>query len=317
MFQLLHLKYLSKAQSLIEVLVAIGVGIILIGSSAILIGVSLQSYNSIKQHLQANFLIRQEAEVIQALAHNNWHSMANLTKQKDYYVNLSEGIWTINPEQEINNINNVSYKRYFQVHDVYRDANGNIVQGDKKDPNTLKITIFLEYGNNSTSISFYLMRFSNNQVFHQSDWSEGEGQEGPVPNPGSQFAYAENINFDTEGQITMATTTDNAVLFSSILDTGINGGAGFNSFLWLGSFNTGGIVKFQIAFSNSPVGPWVYYGPISEEEDWYEENPNISINFPITEPASPQNNRYIRYKVLLSTSDISPRIDDIIINWSP
>ena len=66
MFQLLHLKYLSKAQSLIEVLVAIGVGIILIGSSAILIGVSLQSYNSIKQHLQANFLIS-GSEVIQAL----------------------------------------------------------------------------------------------------------------------------------------------------------------------------------------------------------------------------------------------------------
>jgi len=47
--------------------------------------------------------------------------------------------------------------------------------------------------------------------------------------------------------MTTATTTD-ATLTSSILDTGVSGGAGFNSLLWQGSLGTGGIVKFQIAF---------------------------------------------------------------------
>lgn len=309
--------YKIKAQSLIEILVAIAVGVILIGSSAILIGVSLNSYNMIRQHLQANFLIRQEAEAIQALAHNNWHSIANLEKQSDYQINLSEDIWTIDSGQEIDNINNVSYKRHFQIYDVNRDGNGNIVQIGNDDPNTLKITIFLEYGNDSTStsISFYLVRSFNNQVFHQSDWSGGDGQEGPIPNPGNRFASAENINFNTEEQITMATTTSGAELVSSILDTGIDGGAEFNSLLWQGDSKDGN-VKFQIAFSNSLTGSWTYYGPNSTE-DWYQPNPNSSYVFPINGNTSPQNKRYIRYKINLSTTGISPQINDIIINWSP
>jgi len=319
MFQISFLNSSKKAQSLVEILVAISVGVILIGSSTVLIGVSLKSYNSIRQHLQASFLIRQESEAIQSLAQNNWHSIYNLNKQSDYQINLSGNKWEISPGQETSEVNDVSYKRYFQVYNVNRDGNGNIVEIGTDDPNTQKVIIFLDYGSNyahSSTITFYLIRSFNNQTFHQTDWSEGDGQVGPIPNPGSLFDSASNIDFSTEGQITIATTTSDGILTSSILDTGIVNGAGFNSLLWQGAFNTGGSVKFQIAFSNSVSGPWTYYGPTSSE-DWYQPNPNVSIFFPSTGLASPQNNRYIRYKVQLSTTSASPRIDDIIINWSP
>ena len=116
--------------------------------------------------------------------------------------------------------------------------------------------------------------------------------------------------------MTTATATV-ASLTSSILDTGVSGGAGFNSLLWQGSLGTGGAVKFQIAFSNNQAGPWTnYYGPTSES-DYYLPNPNVSYAFPTTGTASPQNYRYIRYKVYLSTSSTTPTVNDIIINWSP
>lgn len=326
-FQILNSRFFysrsaRKAQSLIELLVAVAVGAILIGSSTALIGVSLKSYNTIKQHLQANVLIRQEAEAIQSLARSNWHNIYGLNKQSDYQISLSASAWAISSGQETSTINNIPYKRYFQVYNVNRDGSGNIAATGTNDPNTQKITIFLDYGNNyvnSSSISFYLIRSANNKTLLQTDWSEGDGQTGPISNPGDKFDSADsNINYaSTTGSIYMTTaTTTPAELISSVLDTGVSGGAGFNSLLWQGALNTGGAVKFQIAFSNSSSTVNTYYGPTSTS-DYYQPNPNVSMAFPTTGSASPQNNRYLRYKVQLSTTGISPRIDDIIINWNP
>ena len=319
-FKIKNLKFI-RGQSLVELLVAVAIGTILIGGSVTLMGVSLKSYAGIRKHFQANVLIRQATEIIQSLARSNWHSVYDLTKASDYKVDLSGNTWIISSGQETGAVNDIPYKRYFRVYNVSRDESGNMAETGDDDPSTQKITIFLEYGNNylsSSTLSFFLTRSENNKTLHQTDWSGGSGQTGPISNAGNKFDTFSNIDYaSTTGQITMTTaTTTPAELVSSILDIGVSGGAGFNSLLWQGSLDTGGSVKFQIAFSNSSSGPWTYYGPISTS-DWYEPNPNVSISFPIAWEASPQNNRYICYKVQLSTTDTSPQINDIIINWSP
>ena len=134
----------SRGQSLVEILVAVAIGVVLIGSSSFLIGVSLKSYNSTRQHLQANTLIREEAEAIQALVRNNWHSIYSLNKETDYQISLSESTWVISTGQETEVVNDVPYKRYFQVYNVSRDMSGNISEFGDNDPNSQKITIFLD-----------------------------------------------------------------------------------------------------------------------------------------------------------------------------
>jgi len=332
-----------RGQSLIELLVAISIGTILIGGSVTLMGVSLKSYAGIRKHLQANVLIRQTIEVIQTLARYDWHSIDNLTEASDYEISLFGNTWTISAGQETDTINDISYKRYFQVYDVLRDASGDISTSTSDtidDPSTQKITVILEYDkhdNNyisSSSVSFYLTRSEDNKVLHQTDgWSGGSGQTGPISNPGNKFDTADsNINYASTTSIYMTTpTSTEATLTSSILDTGVTAGAGFNSLLWQGNLGTGGAVKFQIAFSdcangatNYPTcdtGTWTYYG-LTSQVDYYEfVSPypmnDDSVAFPTTGSASPQNKRYIRYKVNLSTSSTTPQIDDIIINWSP
>jgi len=311
-----------QAQSLIEILIAISVGVIMIGGSVLLTSVALRTYQTIRQKITVNSLLRQQSEVLIFLAQDNWHNFYDLTRNSDYYATSTNNVWSINSGQETGILNNVPYRRYFQVYDVNRDDNGNISPSGTLDPNTLKLITFIEYGANyisSSSLPFYLTRSFNNQVIHQTDWSGGEGQIGPLPNPGNKFDTADsNINYaSTTGSIYMTTaTTTVASLTSSILDTGISGGAGFNSLLWQGSLGTGGAVKFQIAFSNNQAGPWTYYGPTSVS-DYYSPNPNVSIAFPTTGTASPQNKRYIRDKVYLSTTGTTPTINDIIINWSP
>ncbi len=318
-YKILNTQYRWRGQSLIELLVAISVGTILIGGSVTLMGVSLKSYAGIRKHLQANVLIRQSAEVIQSLARSNWHSVYDLTKASDYKISLSGNTWAISSGQETGTVNNIPYKRYFQVYNVNRDGSGNIADSGDDDPSTQKLTIILEYDNNyvsSSSISFYLTRSEDNKVFHQTDWSGGEGITGPTSNPSNKYDTSTNMATSTVGQITMATTTSDGTLISSILDTGVSGGTGFNSLIWQGSLGTGGAVKFQIAFSNSSSTVDTYYGPTSIS-DWYQPNPNVSIALTTTGSASSQNKRYIRYKVNLSTSSTTPTINDIIINWSP
>lgn len=190
-----------KAQSLVEILVAVAVGTILIGGSVGLMGVSLKSYGTVKKHLQANVLIRQGAEVIQSLARSNWHNIYDLTKGNDYKITESGNTWTISPGKETDTINDIPYKRYFQVYNVNRDESDNISEVGTDDPSTQKITIILEYGNNytsSSSISFFLTRSDNNAVFHQTDWAGGDSVTGPVVSPGNTFDSSDNIQTETE-----------------------------------------------------------------------------------------------------------------------
>ncbi len=327
----------SKGQSLFEILIAIILGVIFIGGSTILIGMSLRGYQSAKAQLQANSLMRQNAEVIIALTKENWHSIYDLTKDTKYKITPVGNTFAISEGEEVSIINGLPYKRYFKVFNVQRESieptrfwPGLINEsGPVSDPNTQKITIYSEYGTNyqsSASISFYLTRSQNNHGFYQKDWTGGPNQAGPVsmalaPNG---FDYAENINYLTGAphpNLMMATTTiPEAVLISSILDSGIAGGAGFNSFIIDGVWSPADYnVEVQFAFSNSPTGPWVFYGPTSTNDFYNNLHPGEIHGFPLTGAASPQNNRYLRYKLHFITQPggTSPVVDRIRINWNP
>lgn len=107
-------------------------------------------------------------------------------------------------------------------------------------------------------------------------------------------------------------------LTSSVFDTGTPGGVAFNTIMWKGNLNdpNGGAVNFQIASSDNPDGPWSYYG---RNGSGIYYSPAENAPYPIN-PFYHNNDRYFRYKVFLE-SDVgrtkTPRVDDIIINYSP
>jgi hypothetical protein len=114
-------------------------------------------------------------------------------------------------------------------------------------------------------------------------------------------------------------TSTSGYLDSATYDTGVAAGAQINSVLWHGGLPSGTQVGFQFAASNASSGPWtVFTGPSGTSADYYPFAPPdtpTSIN-----PTYYNNQRYFRYRVTLF-SDIAqrftPRIDDVIINWSP
>ncbi len=111
-----------------------------------------------------------------------------------------------------------------------------------------------------------------------------------------------------------------ASLDSSTFDTGIPGGAQLNSVLWQGYLPEGGAaVHFQFSASNSSVGPWNFTGPDgTENSDYGPVSANTSFSF--TNYALYNNKRYFRYRVVLisdAAQHLTPRVDDIVVNWSP
>jgi hypothetical protein len=106
-------------------------------------------------------------------------------------------------------------------------------------------------------------------------------------------------------------------LDSSTFDTGVSGGAQINSIVWHGVQPSGSQVNFQIAASNSTSGPWSYLGSNGAGSYYSSLGSGVSIPLDYT---FHNNQRYFRYRVTLvanQSNSLSPRVDDIVVHWSP
>ncbi len=107
---------------------------------------------------------------------------------------------------EVKTINNAAiYTRYFYLDAVGRDVSDALLSsGGTNDPSTKKLSVVYGWLNGPTStFSMYLTRFRNN-VFDQTDWSGGSGQEGP--------ATTTNSSFSTSTKIYHSTTTGSIII---------------------------------------------------------------------------------------------------------
>jgi len=114
------------------------------------------------------------------------------------------------------------------------------------------------------------------------------------------------------------TVSATGTLISSIFDTQATNGVAINTIMWQGNKPSDTNVKFQIASSNSSSGPWSYFGPDGSDTTYYtptDANMPVQIN-----SVFHNNHRYFRYKIFLESNasqTASPRVDDVIINYSP
>lgn len=133
------------------------------------------------------------------------------------------------------------------------------------------------------------------------------------PNPPSGICGQSDYKVVT----TWRATSKSAYLDSSTFDTGVPGGAQLNSVIWYGNQPVGTSVGFQLAASTSSIGPWNFVGSDGTASTHYMTGPGISRRFDYSLHAG---KRYFRYRVTLFSDEaqsLSPRIDDIFVNWSP
>jgi hypothetical protein len=131
---------------------------------------------------------------------------------------------------------------------------------------------------------------------------------------GGSVCGTSNYRVATSWRAVSATGTIDSATF----DTGVGGGAQINSVFWKGSQPAGTLVGFQFATSNASSGPWSFLGPDGTVNTYYYPtavNASMPVDYTIHD-----NQRYFRYRASLFTDAaqrVSPRVDDVIVNWSP
>ncbi len=110
-------------------------------------------------------------------------------------------------------------------------------------------------------------------------------------------------------------------LTSSVFDTQQTPGAILNSIIWEGQRPNGTCVKFQIAVSDNSNGPWIFYGPGQDSNNYFGADCPIPGIIKITgaDRIWVNNKRYLRYKVILESDQPptqTPIVENIILNWS-
>lgn len=179
------------------------------------------------------------------------------------------------------------------------------------------------------SNSDYQVTIDANGIFNGYAWNDVEGwisfncADTPNPPDCGQSDYKVETSWRA-GKLTGS-------LESSIFDTQAVGGATLNSIVWQGSQPANTCAKFQIAVSNSSSGPWNFWGKDAAcdgqgDADQYFGvsggsclGPDTAIEIKGCDRDWIKDNRYLRYKVILESNlaqNATPRVDDVILNWS-
>lgn len=173
----------ERGQSLLELLLAVGISALLIGGAAMAIALALNVNTQSKPVQGAVFVAQGLADKTAALAEEDWiGNMDGLSAPPaTYYVSESGGAFSVTPGSDTVLLEDVTYTRYFTSEPVYRDASGIIAGSGALDPSTKKITASVQWSQGAGTTQFTVVKYvtrSRNISTGQTDWSGGAGQSG-------------------------------------------------------------------------------------------------------------------------------------------
>ena len=206
----------TRGQSLVEILIAIGIGAILIGGATTAIIAILRSNLETRNVQIATSLSQEYLDSVQSLAESNWHIIYSPSSGKgsssQFYLTASSTSFAIVAGIASTAVEGRTFTRYFSIENVNRNlcgadeistdasstcASGPGSVGITDDPSTQKITVTVSWPENrSISRTQYLTR-NIDRVFVQTDWFGGPNQEGPITSANNQFTSSTDIDYTT------------------------------------------------------------------------------------------------------------------------
>lgn len=192
----------KNGQSLIELLIAIVVGVVfLAGVSAIIASSLLENGQAAK--IQTSTLDGENLlNNVRVWSEGGWSNVLSLATGTNYqyYLITSSSPYTATSGIETLAYATTTYYRYFYLSDAYRTSSGAVTStasGNTYDPSTKKVSVVYYWLNGASStMSTYLTR--NQEVTtDQTDWSGGTSPSGTTAMVTSQFASSSNINYTT------------------------------------------------------------------------------------------------------------------------
>ncbi len=200
----------QSGQSLVEILVSVGIVAILISSVVAAIVLTLRVNEQSEKSSVGSTLSQGLLDEVRSITGGRWHDLYDLSikGETSTYHTVGTTIISIASGTESVIREGVVYTSWFSVENVRRDSGGNIVtSGGIKDSSTQKITARTEWNFRgdiaSAVIVEYLTRWTRNQVTHFSNWDGSAGYEGPITRPDSNYSTSTNINFEIAGEISL------------------------------------------------------------------------------------------------------------------
>jgi len=177
----------TEGQSLIELILAIALGVIFIGVAAMVIAPILKINTETNEAKVGGAWARELLENTRLWVENDWHNLDGLARQEYYYLSTSTDIFVLSDGIESVDFGTTTYRRFFYIQDICRDSN-NVFSftGEAPcdnpyvtDPSVVKVNLRYSWSPEYATKTFSALvtRFRN-KITVQTDWSTGGGVNG-------------------------------------------------------------------------------------------------------------------------------------------
>jgi hypothetical protein len=209
-----------RGQSLIELVIAITIGVLFITAGIGVITLSLRIDFQNKFSQTAGELTQEVIERVSTFANADWHNIDLAPRQTPLHLTENAGFFSLGTASTTVVIDDLTYETSFVIETVCRDNQDSFVScpAGTEDPTTLAIhaaTSWQQSGETSyLRLTHYLTR-NRDRVWLQSDWSTGSSTwDGSTPfttatMSGGYFSNATNTAWSTAGQLTIADLSKN------------------------------------------------------------------------------------------------------------
>lgn len=212
-----------KGQSLVEILVALGIGVILIGGVTALVSVNLRSSSESKINQVASSLTQEAVDSAKAVAESNWSGFYGLAKGSTNKYFIASSTLATATGTEALAVSGYDFTRYFYIENVNRtrcgvgtpvvavttvDCASNFPIGETsiaEDPSTQKVTVVVEWAGGGPAIQTQYISRARNEAIRQTDWSGVAGDNSILTVPNNNYAVGTKVN---------ATSTPGSLLVS-------------------------------------------------------------------------------------------------------
>jgi len=208
----------NRGQSMFEILVAIAIAALIIGSSATAIIVSLRSGSYSIQSQKAYAIANDILNNVRSYTEADWAGVYNLSdKTADgvYHLEITAtsststtlGIATgteIVTFSSASEEENISYTTWFSVQNVSRNDSNAIASG-LGDPASQRVTAYVSWDIGGDTQTVQLVKYMSKvrtRTIPFNDWSGSSGVEGPITGPSNDYYSINNATITSEGYIT-------------------------------------------------------------------------------------------------------------------
>lgn len=160
---------IKKGQSLVEILLAMGLAAILLPALLTGLVTSREGKAQQSQRVATSALLKEAEDAVRSVREAGWD---NIAIDGTYYPVASLSAWSLSAGSETIS----GYTRSVIISSVYRDASGNIVAtGGTLDPSTKKVSVSVSWNapvSSAVTSEFYLTRYLDNLTYVESTQAE-------------------------------------------------------------------------------------------------------------------------------------------------